>query len=162
MTEAEKRQHRCCFTGHRPQKLERSERAIKKDLERAIQGAISSGFTTFITGMAYGVDLWAAEIVLRLRERNPELHLIAAVPFEGFDSRWSREWKSVYDEVLAQADLVKYICPGYNPGAYQRRNEWMVDHAARVIAVFNGEPSGTKNTIDYATKLSIPITVVKA
>ena len=26
----------------------------------------------------------------------------------------------------------------------------MLDHAARVIAVWNGQPSGTKNTIDYA------------
>ena len=46
----------------------------------------------------------------------------------------------------------KYICPGYNVGAYQRRNEWMVDYSSRVIAVFNGEPSGTKNTIDYTKR----------
>ena len=34
MTEAEKRTHRVCFTGHRPEKLTRNERAIKKDLEK--------------------------------------------------------------------------------------------------------------------------------
>jgi len=33
----------------------------------------------------------------------------------------------------------------------------MVNHAARVIAVFNGEKSGTKNTIDYAVKVGVPI-----
>lgn len=32
----------------------------------------------------------------------------------------------------------------------------MVDHAARVIAVWNGQPSGTKNTIDYAMKVGVP------
>ena len=32
MTEQEKRLHRCCFTGHRPQKLRRSEMEIKADL----------------------------------------------------------------------------------------------------------------------------------
>ena len=37
MTEQEKRLHRCCFTGHRPQKLRRSEMEIKADLERAIK-----------------------------------------------------------------------------------------------------------------------------
>lgn len=36
MTEQEKRQRRCCFTGHRPQKLHRAEIDIKKDLEEAI------------------------------------------------------------------------------------------------------------------------------
>ena len=53
---------------------------------------------------------------------------------------------------LSAADLVRFICPGYSRSCFQRRNEWMVDHASRVIAVWNGLPSGTKNTIDYARK----------
>ena len=154
------RLHRCCFTGHRPQKLRRTENEIKADLESAIQQAINDGYTTFITGMAYGVDIWAGQIVVRLRKRNSALHLIAAVPFRGFEDRWSSDWKRAYQELLEQADLVKYICPGYNAGAYQRRNEWMVDHSSRVIAVFNGEPSGTKNTIDYAKAFGISISLI--
>ena len=162
MTESEKRMHRGCFTGHRPQKLRRSEKEIKADLESAIQQAITDGYTTFITGMAYGVDIWAGQIVVRLRKSNPALHLIAAVPFRGFEDRWSFDWKRAYQELLEQADLVKYICPGYNAGAYQRRNEWMVDHSSRVIAVFNGEPSGTKNTIDYAIRRASQIIVINS
>lgn len=152
MTESEMRMHRCCFTGHRPQKLRRSEKEIKADLESSIQQAIMDGYTTFITGMAYGVDIWAGQIIVKLRKSNPDLHLIAAVPFRGFEDRWSTDWKRAYQQLLDEVDLVKYICPGYNAGAYQRRNEWMVDHSSRVIAVFNGEPSGTKNTVDYAHK----------
>ncbi len=56
----------------------------------------------------------------------------------------------------------KYICPGYDTGTYQRRNEWMVDHFSRVIAVFNGEPSGTKNTIDYARKQESDLCILDA
>ena len=162
MTESEKRMHRCCFTGHRPQKLRRTEKEIKADLESAIQQAITDGYTTFITGMAYGVDIWAGQIVVRLRKHNPALHLIAAVPFRGFDDRWATDWKQAYQELLEQADLVKYICPGYNAGAYQRRNEWMVDHSSRVIAVFSGEPSGTKNTIEYANRQAVHIVSISA
>lgn len=162
MTEREMRMHRCCFTGHRPQKLRRTKEEIQADLENAIQQAITDGYTTFITGMAYGVDIWAGQIVVRLRKRNPALHLIAAIPFRGFEDRWSSDWKRAYQELLEQADLVKYICPGYNAGAYQRRNEWMVDHSSRVIAVFNGEPSGTKNTIDYAQSISVPVVLLSA
>nr|DAO60991.1 MAG TPA: hypothetical protein [Caudoviricetes sp.] len=33
----------------------------------------------------------------------------------------------------------------------------MVNHSARVIAVFNGEKSGTKNTIDYAVRVGVPV-----
>lgn len=157
LTEEEKRKHRCCFTGHRPQKLSRSESVIKRGLKEAIVNSIDMGYQTFITGMAYGVDIWAGQIVVGLRKSNPNLHLIAAIPFPGFESRWSDDWKEAYSDLLVQADLVRYICPSYNPGAYQHRNEWMVNHSARLIAVFSGEPSGTKNTIDYAAKCGLSI-----
>ena len=64
MSEAELRMHRCCFTGHRPDKMTLGEKEIKPMLEKAIDEAIEDGYVTFITGMAMGVDIWAAEIVL--------------------------------------------------------------------------------------------------
>lgn len=158
--EAELRLHRCCFTGHRPEKLTRSEAEIKKDLEAAILQAIDDGFVTFITGMARGVDIWAGEIVLQLRRNNPNLHLIAASPYQGFESRWSADWQKRYNAVLEQADLVRFICKGYSKACFQIRNEWMVDRSARVIAVYNGEPGGTRNTIEYAHQKCITTIVL--
>lgn len=146
--ENELRLHRCCFTGHRPEKLTRSETEIKKDLEAAILQAIDNGFVTFITGMACGVDILAGEIVLQLRQHNPNLHLIAAVPHEGFENLWTAGWQRRYKDILDRADLVHYICKGYSRACFQIRNEWMVNRSARVIAVYNGEPSGTRNTIE--------------
>ena len=125
MTESEMRMRRCCFTGHRTQKLRRTEDEIKTDLETAIKQAIADGFTTFITGMAYGVDIWAGQIVVQLRKSNPELHLIAAIPFPGFEDRWSSVYKREYQELLDQTNLVQYICSEYSSRAYQLRNEWI-------------------------------------
>lgn len=148
--ETELRLHRCCFTGHRPEKLHKPEEQVKHNLEVAIQQAIADGFVTFISGMARGVDIWAAQIVLRERVKNPAIHLVAAVPYKGFESRWQAHWQQEYNFILQYADLVKYICPGYSRDCFQRRNEWMVNRSARVIAVYNGEPGGTRNTIEYA------------
>ena len=33
----------------------------------------------------------------------------------------------------------------------------MVNHVARVIAVFNGKQGGTKNTIAYAKRVGVPV-----
>ena len=84
------RSSRCCFTGHRPQSLRRSEDDIRVDLENSILAAVREGCRTFISGMACGVDIWAAEIVVRMKEQFPDLHLhlIAAIPYAGFDERW--------------------------------------------------------------------------
>lgn len=60
MTEEEKRERRCCFTGHRPEKINSSNEIIKSALEKEIHQAISDGFTVFISGMSRGVDIWAA------------------------------------------------------------------------------------------------------
>ena len=160
-TELELRQHRCCFTGHRPNGLKRPAWLIKIDLEREIKKAVNEGFTVFISGMAQGVDIWAAQIVLKLRQKGAPIKLICACPFSGFENRWDPSWQQQYKEILASADLVRYICPGYSRSCFQIRNEWMVDHSARVIAVFNNVPGGTFNTIEYANSHMIPVVFIR-
>ena len=51
----------------------------------------------------------------------------------------------------------KQISNHFFVGCYQVRNEWMVNHSNLVIAVFNGQKSGTKNTVDYAARKGISI-----
>ncbi len=150
--ESELRLHRCCFTGHRPEKLKVPVFIVKLKLQSEIKRAIKDGYRTFISGMSRGIDLIAAEEVIKQRAKNPAIKLIAAVPFEGFESRWNEADKAEYNEVLSKADLVRFISKRYYPAVYQVRNEWMVNHSKRVIAVYNGEAGGTRNTLLYASK----------
>ena len=134
-----------------------TESRAVKELEVAIRQAIDDGLNVFISGMAPGVDIWAAEIVLRLRDKeNLPIKLIAANPHPNFIDRWP-EWKKRYTAVIEAADLTRDICDRYKRGVYQIRNEWMVDHSARVIAIWNGKPSGTKNTVEYANRKNVPV-----
>lgn len=157
MSEAEKRKHRLCFTGHRPEKLHSNETAVCTVLSNAIDAAISDGYRTFITGMARGVDIWAAEIVLARRAQNQDIRLICALPHPDFEKRWSAAWQARFRAILQQADLVKTICPEFSMASYQIRNEWMVDHSARVIAIYNGSSGGTAKTITYAEKHGVEV-----
>ena len=131
--------------------------AIKVDLENEIMKAVKEGYTTFITGMACGTDIWAGNIVARLKDRFPGLKLIAAVPFPQFPDGWTPEWREKYTALLERADFVKTIAGEYSPGAYQQRNEWMVDHSNRVIAVYDGKAGGTRDTLQYARKTRINV-----
>ena len=90
-TEAELRLHRCCFTGHRPEKIGIPDETVIALLDKAISEAIQSGYRTFISGMARGVDIWAAEIVLRLRDAGQPIRLICVSPYEGFEGSWSAD-----------------------------------------------------------------------
>ena len=80
----------CAFTGHRPQKLpfgfnEADERctALKKLLRTKIIEYIETEHVThFISGMALGTDMYAAEIVLGLKAAYPGITLTCALPCE--------------------------------------------------------------------------------
>ena len=75
----------CAITGHRPQKFpwgndETDSRCLelKKALATQIEELVRNGVTDFLSGMAEGVDTWAALTVLGLREEYPgdKLHCI--------------------------------------------------------------------------------------
>ena len=149
--------HRCCFTGHRPEKMSLDENLVKAKLTYMINEAVRRGYVTFITGMARGVDLWAAEIVLEIRATNPSIHLIVASPYPGFEKAWSKEWQDKYNSILKAADTVRYISKEYSPDCFMKRNMWMVDHSGLVIGIWEGVDGGTKNTIEYARKKDIAI-----
>lgn len=157
MTESEKRMHRCAFAGHRPERLGISREEACRYLQREILAAYEDGINVFISGMARGIDLWAAESVLCLRQTHTDMKLICAVPFEGMERSWSAEERKEYDTVIRQADHVRYICTRYSPSCFQQRNMWMIDRVSRLIAIWDGSPSGTENAVTYACRSGVSI-----
>ena len=150
MDEQEKRKHRCAFAGHRPEKLNIDKKTVCQLLEKEIIKAYNDGFNVFVSGGARGVDMWAAEIVLSLKESCEDMKLICAIPFPNYDSRWYYEDRAELQAILNAADLVVTVCKGYYDGCYQVRNEWVISHSSRLIAVWDGKPSGTGNAVRYA------------
>lgn len=146
---------RCCFTGHRPEKLDISIEELETKLKVAIDEAIKDGFTTFITGMAPGTDLIAGKVVLDLN--NTSIKLICASPFPNHIRLLSDDWKEIYRCLLDNATEVHYVSDEYSKRCFHLRNKWMVDRSDMVIAVYNGTRGGTRNTILYANKKGVPV-----
>lgn len=63
------------FTGHRTIPIER-QNEIRARLVEAVSVACKSGITCFFSGMAMGFDLMAAETVLSLKGRYPDIRLL--------------------------------------------------------------------------------------
>ena len=62
--------------------------ALKAVLERQIYSLVQEGVTDFLSGMAEGVDLLAAEIVLSLRAEYPSIKLHCILPYRGQETEW--------------------------------------------------------------------------
>lgn len=148
-----------CFTGHRPNKLGGYKPSENKELlwrlrEVIIDHIENKGVSVFITGMALGIDTWAARIVIKLKETlYPHLHLVAAIPCKGQESRWLKESQEEYEWILDRCDDVYYVSnEPYTYSCMQDRNEYMVDNSDYVIAVWNMTAGGTANCVGYAVE----------
>ena len=147
----------CCFTGHRLNKISNDEYTIKSLLSSEIKKAIADGFTYFISGMAMGFDIWAAETVIDISEEYPDIKLICAIPYRDFGKVRKSSEKERYYNILKKAPYIYVTSPVFDYSCFQFRNIWMVDHSKRVIAAFNGQDGGTKNTVKYAAKTGTEI-----
>lgn len=159
----------CCFTGLRPQKLpfgfdESDERCIKlkKTLCAEIRGLIENeGVTRFISGLALGVDTFAAEAVLFLKRDFPEIKLEAAIPCEDQPALWGFRDRKRYYEIAKRCDVSTVLQKKYTDGCMQKRNRYMVENSDIVIAVWDGSSGGTESTVRYAEKLGRKILPIR-
>ena len=164
-------QKACAYTGHRPEKLSFGNdendprcRKLKQRLMCETLHLIKSGVTTFIVGMARGVDIWAAETVLTLRDMMPDdnIQLWAAIPYDRQSLSWPPKDKARYNAILEQADKVEYISHDYYNGCLQKRNRYMVEQATHLIAVYDEKQGGgTGYTVNYARKKGLNITIIE-
>jgi uncharacterized phage-like protein YoqJ len=159
----------CCFTGHCPAKLsfEYDEESpeclrLKVSLLSLIDEMRMKGVTNFLSGMAQGVDIIAAEAVLDIRRTYPQdkIRLVAAVPYEGQADRWSEAYRERYFNILAVADEVITLQHRYTDRCMLDRDRYMVDASGYMIAVYNGSKGGTKYTVDYAIGKGLDITII--
>ncbi len=139
----------CCFTGHR-NLTEEQEIKVVQDLAWQVDKLIKKGYAHFISGMASGSDIIAAQIVGYFRRTNKGLILEAAVPYEHRLHSKNEDFKYA----LRLCNKVTVIQKQYDPGCFQKRNKYMVDKSEIVIAIWDGRTSGgTYNTIKYAQSL---------
>jgi len=123
---------------------------LKERLLSAIKDAADADFTNFYSGMAIGFDILAAEAVLREKQAGAKISLVAVVPFNGQDSKWSAKWRKRHNAILEAADKVIVLRPAYARTIYYERNRYLVDNSARLIGFYNGKSGGTAYTFDYA------------
>ena len=154
----------CCVTGHRPQgfPFPYDDALGKKDfyeliLFHEIEKLVEKGYTHFISGMAQGVDLDFAHAVTLLKYEY-QITLEAAIPYRNQAKSWKEPYIDQYLRLLEDCDVKTVLSEIFYRGCFQARNQYMVDRADLVLAVWNGQKKGgTWNTICYAQKIGKPI-----
>lgn len=141
------------FTGHRPDKLGgyKLPNPIYNNVCRQIDATLRDlKPEKIITGMALGVDQWAAMIAHKLN-----IPYLAAIPFENQESKWPEVSQKTFRLLRKLAAEEVIVSPGaYSIDKMQIRNIWMVDHCDKLIAIWDGTKGGTGNCIEYAKSIN--------
>ena len=149
--------HTVAFTGFRPEKLlataplhdlRELHDLLADRLEVAIKYLYANGYTCYLTGMAEGFDLWAAERVAKLKAELPGLTLGCILPFPDH----ARKGGEAYRRILDAADYRHAVCPTSHRGAYLKRNDFLVDHSSLIICYDGCQAGGTLYTLMRARK----------
>lgn len=77
----------------------------------------------------------------------PGLRLVAVIPFRGQESRFPAADRERFRRVLAAADHSVTLSPSYHAGCYAVRNNYLVEHAALLVAWYDSSPGGTHYTV---------------
>lgn len=146
----------CAFTGHR----QVEDNFDVNRLEEVISAYVEEGYCTFLCGMAVGFDMIAAEIVIKLKNKYPEIRLVACIPCEGQSRYFSVVEKQRYKKFLQSCDEVKILSDRYYRGCMQARDRYMVDNSQLVIAYKRVNSGGTYYTLNYALSLNKRICLI--
>lgn len=155
----------CAVTGHRPSRFKfkyKEDYSLCKKIKRAMTEQFARlhdvyGVVRFYIGGTLGVDIWAGEIILRLKETPgyDDIELIVVIPFPGHETKWDDRSKK------RLAFLLRHCSGKLTAGeqdcrqSYLQRNCYMVNNADFLLAVYDDESdpqSGTMQFVDYAIK----------
>ena len=149
------RPHTVCFTGHRA--LTRADEETIRSLTRLLEILYRQGYRDFLCGGALGFDVLAAEYVVRLRDKHPDVRLIFCLPCADQSSRWKRADCSRYERLLYLSDETRVLSSHYYEGCMQARNSYMVDRSYLCIAYMTRLQGGTLSTVRYAITQDVPV-----
>lgn len=161
----------CAVTGYRPTRFRfkynennNDCKRLKRRMEEQFSLLYQQGVRHFIVGGALGVDMWAGEILLMMKEKEEfsEIAITMALPFEGHDASWDQRSQERVIRIQKHAEV---LVIGTEPGtlSYIKRNHFMVDHADVLLAVYDNERkirSGTAMTVRYAERKNLPVILI--
>lgn len=166
-------QYSCAITGHRPTRF-----CFKYDEEHPLCQKIKlclfeqfqmlhdeKNVCRFYVGGALGVDMWAGEQLLELKQQPgyENIQLMIALPFIGYNAKWSEQDQQRLQNLIQGASDCIVVSPSSDNSSYKKRNYYMVDHADYLVGVVDNQRkmrSGTAQTVNYALRKEKQVTLI--
>lgn len=111
-----------------------ARRELQRELTRLI---VEEDMTYFLCDMKRGMGLDVAELLLRLRDKYPQIMLECVIPFEEYVGEWAEPHRDRYFDIVARCDKETLLQTQYTPDCMQKHRQYMADAADRVMILWN-------------------------
>lgn len=142
----------CCFCGHgREWEVDlRVSETVTAYMEQLI---LYREVDTFYSGGMGCFDALCDGLVRKLKKKYPHISLYLVVSYLTQDLNRNRAfYEQAYDAIIfPELEGV------YFKAAIQKRNRWMIDHAAYMIAYVRNHTGGARQSYQYARRTGIVI-----
>ena len=119
---------------------------IKKTIRKHLQNLVEEGLEWVIISGALGTELWAAEVVYEMQEREGiDLKVAVITPFLDQENKWSEQNKEWYESVLVQADFVDAVSrkPYEKPWQLRLKNQFLIEKSDALLLFYDVEKDGS-------------------
>ncbi|WEV70171.1 DUF1273 domain-containing protein [Lactobacillus sp. ESL0785] len=123
---------------------------IKLVLKKRMTAQLEDGQLDWvITGANLGVEQWASEVAIELRNTYP-LHVSIITPYEGFAKRWNEANQDRFLNMKEQADFFASTSnqPYQSPVQLRNYQNFMLLHTDKALMIYDSENPG-KPKFDY-------------
>jgi uncharacterized phage-like protein YoqJ len=114
---------------------------IQKAITARLIPLVEEGLEWVITPGQYGVDLWACEAVIELKENYPQLKLSILTAFTNQEEKWKEDKKQFYRDILKNVDYFGSVSKEPYSGIWQftARDNLLFRKTEGILLVYDEE-----------------------
>lgn len=142
---------------------------IKKALTDAIKQLIDEGLEWVIISGQQGVETWAAEVIIDLKQSFEELKYAIITPFLNQEASWNEQKQAKYQRILSQADFVTAVTKKQYeaPWQFTEKDKFIITNSDGILLIYDEENEGSPKYIKrlaekYADKHNYEIRTITA
>lgn len=117
---------------------------IKSSIQKWILEKVEEGLEWLIVSGQLGVELWAGEAVVDLRNSGHSVKLGVLLPYKNFGEKWKEPNRQLLEKLKTQADFCEYSSKKdyYSPDQLRGNQDFILKNTDGCLMVYDVEHEG--------------------